>query len=88
MYPYFTAAQWASIKIAAGSIALGLFIFRIVAGPNYEIRNQGERIPSTGFTPYEVKTFDSMLQSDAEIHAAIQLDSFALRHVADREIKL
>ena len=39
MYPYFTAAQWASIKIAVGSIALGLFVFRIFAGPNYEIRN-------------------------------------------------
>jgi hypothetical protein len=39
MYPYFTTAQWATIKIAVGSVALGLFVFRIISGPNYEIRN-------------------------------------------------
>jgi len=52
MFPWFSNAQWASIRIAAGSIALGLFAFKIFTGENHPTRKMPERIPTTGFPPY------------------------------------
>ena len=52
MFPWLSPSQWASIRIAAGSIALGLFAFRIYMGENYPTRQMPERIPSSGFAPY------------------------------------
>jgi len=52
MFPWLSSSQWASIRIAAGALALGLFAFRIFTGQNYPTRAMPETIPTTGFAPY------------------------------------
>jgi len=32
MFPWLSASQWATIRIAAGSLALGLFAYKIFTG--------------------------------------------------------
>jgi len=36
LYPWFSASEWASIKIGAGMLVLGIFAFKFVTGTNYE----------------------------------------------------
>jgi hypothetical protein len=52
MFPWLSSSQWASIRIAAGALALGLFAFRIFTGQNYPTRAMPEKISTTGFAPY------------------------------------
>jgi hypothetical protein len=44
MFPWFSSQQWATIRIAAGAIALGLFAFRIFTGQNHPTRTMPEKI--------------------------------------------
>ena len=52
MFPWLTSAQWATIRIAAGSIALALFAFKVSTGQNYEKKTMPERIISQDFSKY------------------------------------
>ena len=36
MFPMFTPSQWASIKIGAGMLVFGMFVFKFMTGSNYE----------------------------------------------------
>ena len=38
MFPRISSSQWTTLKIIAGSLAFGLFWFRIVTEPQYELK--------------------------------------------------
>jgi hypothetical protein len=87
MFPWFTGAQWTSIKIAAASIAFGLFWVRWATRPQHILKTL-DKPNVTEFEPYHIQTGSAFVQSRADEFADAQLDRYAVRHIAQRQIFL
>ena len=85
MFPRITNSQWTTLKIVAGSLAFGLFWYRIVTEPQYELKKY--TIPAQQkLAEFKVTTGRTMLQSNADEIAKRNLDSYTLRHITQRNI--
>lgn len=87
MFPWLTNPQWTSIKIAAGCIAFGMFWIRWMTRPQFVLKTL-DKPDETVLEPYRIKTNAAYVQSRADEIADAQLDRYATRHIAQRQIYL
>lgn len=88
MFPTFTDAQWATIRIAAGCAAFGLFFFRFVTGSNYEQRAQKFAAIELATPHHHHVTTNSFSNASVPEIVAKQTDNKTLEHVISRNIQL